>query len=55
MFRKYFPLVAQHVDSHYVKAEPGANADQIAGYQVWVEKSLTPVGTYGRFELPCFR
>jgi hypothetical protein len=55
MFRKYFPLVAQHVDRNYVKAEPGANADQVAGYQVWVEKSRTPVRTYERLGLPCFR
>jgi len=55
MFRKYFPLVAAHVDRNYVRAEPGANADQVAGYQVWVDKSRTPVRTYQRLGLPCFR
>lgn len=55
MFRKYFPLVAEHVDRNYVKAEPTANGDQIAGYQVWVEKSRTPVSTYARLGLPCYR
>ncbi len=55
MFRKYFPLVADHVDRNYARAEPGANAEQMAGYQVWVDKSRTPVHTYERLGLPCYR
>jgi hypothetical protein len=55
MFRKYFPLVAEYVNVHHVKAEPLANADQIAGYQVWLDKSRTAARTYPRLGLPCFR
>ena len=29
--------------------------DQMAGYQVWVDKSRTPVQTYERLGLPCYR
>ena len=55
MFRKYFPIVAAYVDRNYAKSEPTANASQVAGYQVWVEKNRQPVRTYERLGLPCFR
>jgi hypothetical protein len=55
MFRKYFPLVAAYVDQRYVKAVPAAHGDQVAGYQIWVEKSRKPVRAYERLGLPCFR
>jgi hypothetical protein len=55
MYRKYFPLVAAYVDTNYLKATPTANANQIAGYQVWVEKGRTAVRNYERLGLPCFR
>jgi hypothetical protein len=55
MFRKYFPLVADYVDAHYVKALPVAHTEQVAGYQVWVEKARTPLRTYEWLGLPCYR
>jgi len=55
MFRKYFPLVAQYVDANYVNTPPRVNAAQVAGYQVWVRKSLAPSSTYARLGLPCFK
>jgi len=55
MFRKYFPLVATYVGEHYVQATPTAHGDQVAGYQVWVEKTRQPVRTYDRLGLPCFK
>jgi hypothetical protein len=55
MFRKYFPLVAGHVDRHYTRSEPSANPAQISGYQVWVSRARPPVRTYERLGLPCYR
>lgn len=55
MFRKYFPIVAAHIDRDYVRTPPGANGAQVHGYQVWVEKSRTPIRVYERLGLPCFR
>jgi len=54
-FRKYFPIVAAHIDREYVKAEPTANSAQVDGYQVWVERTRAPVRVYERLGLPCFR
>jgi hypothetical protein len=55
MFRKYFPIVADHVNANYLKVEPLANADQIASYQIWVDKSRPVVRRDERFGLPCYR
>ena len=55
MFRKYFPLVAAYVDQRYVRTAPAAHADQVVGYQIWVEKTRQSVRTYERLGLPCFR
>jgi hypothetical protein len=55
MFRKYFPLVARYVDQNYLKSVVHEHAEQLSGYQVWVDKARTPVRTDPRFGLPCFR
>ena len=55
MYRKDFALVAAYVDANYVRVPPTAHVEQIAGYQVWVAKTRTSVGTYERLGLPCFR
>jgi hypothetical protein len=54
-FRKYFPLIASYVDRNYARALPTASADQIMGYQVWVEQARMPVRIYDRLGLPCFK
>lgn len=55
MFRKYFPLVAAYVDANYVRTAPTDHPEQVTGYQVWLQKGRTPVRTYTRLGLPCFR
>jgi hypothetical protein len=55
MFRKDFPLVAAYVDRNYARAEPAANASQVGGYQVWIEKGRAPVRVYEQLGLPCFK
>ena len=54
MFRKYFPIVAAHIDREYVRTQPTANGAQVNGYQVWIEKKRTPLRVYERLGLPCF-
>jgi hypothetical protein len=48
-----FPLVYEHVQRHYARATPASNL--IDGYQVWVDRQLTPTGTYEPLGLPCYR
>lgn len=52
-FRGGFPIVYDYVQARYRKAS--ANSDQIAGFQVLVDRQIMPTGTYDQLGLPCYR
>jgi hypothetical protein len=52
-YRTGFPLVHQYVQQHYATATPTSTL--IDGYQVLVDRRLSPTGTYEPLGLPCYK
>jgi hypothetical protein len=52
-YRVRFPLVYDYVQEHYVEAPMASEA--MRAYRVFVNRRLTPTGTYEPLGLPCYR
>jgi hypothetical protein len=52
-FRYGFPIVYAYVQQRYAIAVP--TSDLIEGYQVLVDRRLSPASIYEPLGLPCFR
>jgi hypothetical protein len=52
--RNAFPIVLDYVDRHYTHAMRGT-FESPQEYDVLVRRDISPVGTYDRLHLPCYR